>query len=85
MKEMYLLQGNENGTYGYVIDISPEESLKQKRELIPEENCFVDLRKGDLNYLGANYDDNGDLLYTDVRMGKEEMEQLFSRFAQSLE
>ncbi len=157
LKEMYLLLGNENGTYGYVkeiksegqnpweydvmtvhheslaihdilnlevdqgrafdyiekehnsedgflsdsdledclitqcymgeewIDISSDEYLKQKRELIPEENDFVDLLEGASNYLGANYDDNGDLLYTDVRMGKEEIEQLFRRFAQSLE
>lgn len=145
LKEMYLLRGNENGTYGYVreiksenqvpcvydilnlevdqgsdleshfgtqyegedaflsdsaledclitqrymekkwIDISSDEYLKQKRELIPEENSFVDLREGDLNYTVANYDDNEDLLYTDVRMGKEEIEQLFRRFAQSLE
>ena len=145
LKEMYLLQGNENGTYGYVreiksedqvpcvydilslevdqgsdlsshfetqykgedsflsdldledclitqhymgkewIDISSDEYLKLKRELIPEENSFVDVREGDLNYLGANYDNNGDLLYTDVRMEKEEIEQLFRRFAESLE
>lgn len=145
LKEMYLLQGNENGIYGYVreiqsenqvpcvydilnlevdqgsdlrshfgtqyegedsflsdsdledclitqryvekewIDISSDEYLKRKRELIPEENSFVDLREGDINYLGANYDDNGDLLYTDVRMDKEEIEQLFRRFVQSLE
>lgn len=145
LKEMYLLQGNENGIYGYVkeiksenqvpcvydflnlevdqgsdlrshfgtqyegedsflsdsdledclitqryvekewIDISSDEYLKRKRELIPEENSFVDLREGDVNYLGANYDDNGDLLYTDVKMDKEEIEQLFRRFVQSLE
>ena len=144
LKEMYLLQGNENGTYGYIreiksegqvpcvydildlevnqesdlqshfgtqyegeddflsdpeledclitqryiekewTDISSSEYLELKRELIPEENAFVDLREGDLNYLGANYDDDGALLYTDVKMGKEEIEQLFMRFAQSL-
>lgn len=144
LKEMYLLQGNENGTYGYVseiksegqvpcvydilnlevdqqsdlrshfgtqyngedaflsapeledclitqrylgkewITISSSEYLEQKRELIPEENSFVDLRDGDLNYLSANYDDNGGLLYTDVKMGKEEIEELFGRFEQSL-
>ncbi len=141
LKEMYLLQGNENGTYGYVkeikgqtprvydilnlevdwrsdlsshfgtqyecedeflsdsdledclitqcytekewIDISSDEYLKRKRELIPEDNCFVDLRQeGDLSYLGANYDESGNLLYTDVRIGKEEIERLFERFAQ---
>lgn len=145
LKEMYLLQGNDNGTYGYIrevksegqvpcvydilnlevdqtsdlsshfetqyideddflsdpgledclitqrysekewIDISSSEYLEQKRELIPKENSFVDLREGDLKYLGANYDENGCLLYTDVRMGKEEIEQLFRRFVQSLE
>lgn len=145
LKEMYLLQGNENGTYGYVreiksedrdpcvydildlevdqesdlgshfgthyageddflsdpdledclitqrymkeewIDISPKEYLELKRELIPEENSFVDLREGAVNYLEKNLDDNGDLSYTDVRMEKEEIEQLFRRFEQSLE
>lgn len=145
LKEMYLLQGNDNGTYGYLreiksegqvpcvydilnlevdqgsdlkshfgtqyegeddflsdpaledclitqrylekvwIDISSNEYLKQKRELIPQENSFVDLREGDLHYLGANYDEDGGLLYTDVRMGEEEIEQLFTRFAQSIE
>ncbi len=149
LKEMYLLQGNENGTYGYVreiknkdqapcvfdilnlevdresdresdleshfgtqyeceddflldsgledclitqhymenewLDISSAEYLKQKRKLIPEENHFVDLREGDLSYLGANYDDDGDLLYTDVRMEKDEIGQLFRRYEQSLE
>ncbi|MCM1186764.1 MAG: hypothetical protein NC251_09595 [Lachnoclostridium sp.] len=144
LKEMYLLQGNENGTYGYVreiksegqvpcvydilnlevnqqsdlkshlgtqyagedaflsapeledclitqrysgkewVTVSSSEYLKQKRELIPKENSFVDLRDGDLNYLSANYDDNGGLLYTDVKMGKEEMEELFGRFEKSL-
>lgn len=143
LKEMYLLQGNDNGTYGYLreiksegqvpcvydilslevdresdlgshfgtqyegeddflsdpaledclitqrysekewIDISSSEYLKQKRELIPQENSFVDLREGNLHYLGANYDDDGGLLYTDVRMSKQEIEQLFTRFAQS--
>lgn len=145
LKEMYLLQGNENGTYGYLreiksegqvpcvydilnlevdqwsdlsshfgtqydgedaflaapeledclitqrysekewITISSSEYLEEKRELIPEGNSFVDLREGDLHYLGANYDGNGDLLYTDVKMGKEEIEELFGRFVQSLE
>lgn len=144
LKEMYLLRGNENGTYGYVreiksegkipceydilnlevdqqsdlkshlgtqyngedaflsapeledclitqrysgkewIAISSSEYLEQKRELIPEENSFVDLRDGDLHYLGANYDDDGGLLHTDVKMGKEEMEELFGRFEKSL-
>ena len=142
LKEMYLLQGNENGTYGYVreikserqvpcvydilnlevdkqsdlqshsgtqyigedaflsapeledclitqlysgkewVDISSSEYLKRKKELIPAENSLVDLRDGELNYLGANYDENGDLLYTDVKMGKEEIAELFRRFEQ---
>lgn len=145
LKEMYLLQGNENGTYGYVreiksrsqvpcvydilnlkvnqesdlrshfgtqyecedefladsdlegclitqrytgknwIAVSSAEYLKQKRELIPEGNAFVDLREGACHYLGANYDDNEDLLYTDVRMEEEEIEKLFGHFQQSLE
>lgn len=147
LKEMYLLVGNDNGTYGYVreiksegqvpcvydilnlyvdresarelifesdygnqhenedgflldseleeclitqcylekkwIDISSSEYLKQKRELIPEDNSFVDLRwNEDLQYLGeANYDDDGYL--KDVKMEKEEIEQLFRLFIQS--
>lgn len=142
LKEMYLLQGNENGTYGYVreikskgqapcvypilnlevdqgsdlmshmdaqyacedeflsdsdledclitqrytenewITISSAAYLNQKRELIPEENHFVDLLEGASHYLGANYDDDGALSYTDVRMEKEEIEQLFRNFTQ---
>lgn len=138
LKEMYLLQGNSNGTYGYVreiksqgqvpcvydilnlevdqesdlmchfghqhksedeflsdpeldaclitqyyfekewLDISSEEYRKRKRELIPEENSLVDLRLLDLNYLGVNYNDEG--LHTDVRMEKEEIDELFGRF-----
>lgn len=147
LKEMYLLVGNDNGTYGYVreiksegqvpcvydilnlyvdqeiamerifddsdenqhenedgflldseleeclvaqryseeewINISTSEYWKLKRELIPEDSSFVDVRDGDLNYLGANYDDDGYLLYTDVKMGKEEIEQLFRLFIRS--
>lgn len=145
LKEMYLLVGNENGTYGYVreiksedqvpcvydilnlyvdqesamelifegdyenqyenedgflldseleeclitqrylekewIDISSSEYLKQKRELIPEDNSFVDVRwNEDLQYLGeANYDDE---YLLDVKMEKEEIEQLFRLFIQ---
>ena len=146
LKEMYLLVGNNNGTYGYVrevksedgvpcvydilnlevdwesdmgslieislgkdyigedtflsdpeledylitqcyegkewMDISLSEYLRQKRELIPEENSFVDLRDLDMNYLGVNYDEDG--FYTDVRMEKEEIEQLFRRYVESL-
>lgn len=44
----------------------------------------MDLRDGDLNYLGANYDDDGYLLYTDVKMEKEEIERLFRLFIQSM-
>ncbi len=147
LNEMYLLEGNENGTYGYVrevksegqipcvydilnlyvdqesarelifesdygnqhenedgflldseleeclitqrylekewIDISSSEYWKLKRELIPEDNSFVDVRwNEDLQYLGeANYDDDGNLL--DVKMEKEEIEKLFRLFIQS--
>ncbi|MDE5866732.1 MAG: hypothetical protein K2H31_09065 [Lachnospiraceae bacterium] len=147
LKEMYLLVGNDNGTYGYVreirsegqvpcvydilnlyvdqesamerifdgndenqhenedgflldseleeclvaqrylekewIDISSSEYWKLKRELIPEDNSFVDVRLNeDLQYLGgASYDDDGYLL--DVKMEKEEIEQLFRLFIQS--
>ncbi len=147
LKEMYLLEGNDNGTYGYVreirsegqvpcvydilnlyvdqerameriragnygnqyenedgflldseleeclvaqrysgeewISISTSEYWMLKRELIPEDNSFVDVRwNEDLQYLGeANYDDDGYLL--DVKMEKEEIEQLFRLFIQS--
>lgn len=144
LKEMYLLSGNVNGTYGYVreikskgqvpciydilnlevdqesdfmshsgrhhisedeylsdseldeclitqrymenewIDISSEEYRKQKRELISEENSFVDLRRLGFDYHGINCDDEGNMLYTDVRMEKEEIDELFRRFVQSL-
>ncbi|MDE5597652.1 MAG: hypothetical protein K2J04_07455, partial [Lachnospiraceae bacterium] len=144
LKEMYLLQGNENGTYGYVreiksegqvpcvydilnlyvdqkaklagdyenqyenedgflldselekclvtqryskeewISISSREYLELKRKLIPEENSFVDVRDGDLNYLGGeNFDEDG--FPTDVKMKKAEIVELFSRYMQSVE
>lgn len=146
LKEMYLLVGNSNGTYGYVreiksedqvpcvydlinlevdpegdldelakiylekdyfseedfltapeledylitqyysekewIDITPAEYLERKRELIPETNSFVDLRDQAAYYLGGNYDEDG--FYTDVRMGEEEINQLFGHFAEAL-
>lgn len=139
LKEMYLLRGNENGTYGYVreirwdgqipcvydildlqveldahvdicklpdhehedeflkdpvledwirtrryqknkwLTISSKEYLKRKRELIPEGNSFVDIRRLDFNYLGEpDLDNNGDIM--DVRMNKKEIEQLFGKF-----
>lgn len=144
LKEMYLLSGNVNGTYGYVreikskgqvpcvydilnlevdqesdlmshsgsqhknedeflsdpeldeclitqrymenewVDISSEEYRIQKRKLIPEENSFVELRKLGFDYHGINCDDEGNMLYTDVRMEKEEIDKLFRRFVQSL-
>lgn len=144
LKEMYLLSGNVNGTYGYVreiksqgqvpcvydilnlevdqesdlmshsgrhhisedeylmdpgldeclitqrymenewIDISSEEYRKQKRELISEENSFVDLRQLGFDYHGINCDDEGNMRYTEVRMGKEEIDEFFRRFVQSL-
>ena len=149
LKEMYLLVGNENGTYGYVreiksesqvpcvydilnlevdqksamerifadnsgnqhenedgflldseleeylitqryseeewIPISSSEYLELKRKLIPEENSFVDVRLiEDLHYLGeANFDEDG--LPADVRMEKEEIVELFSRYMESVE
>ena len=149
LKEMYLLVGNENGTYGYVreiksegqvpcvydilkldvdqekameriftdasgnqhenedgflldseleeylitqryseeewIPISSSEYLELKRELIPEENFFVDVRDGDLNYLGGPiFDEDGDGFLMDVRMEKEEIVELFSRYMESV-
>lgn len=62
--------------------ISSSEYWKLKRELIPEDNSFVDVRwNEDLYYLGeANYDDDGYLL--DVKMEKEEIEKLFRLFIQ---
>lgn len=138
LKEMYLLIGNENGTYGYVreirwdgenpyvydildlevdcewetvvsgsaqhecedefladpnledclvtrrywgnewVDISSAEYLKLKRELIPEENAFVELRREDLSFFGEpNRDEIGGPI--DVRMTEEEIKQLFSK------
>lgn len=149
LKEMYLLVGNENGTYGYVreigsegqvpcvydilkldvdqekamerifadasgnqhenedeflidseleeylitqryseeewIPISSNEYLELKRELIPEGNSFVDVRLNeDLNYLGGPiFDEDGFLV--DVKMEKEDIVALFSRYMESLE
>ena len=151
LKEMYLLVGNENGTYGYVreiksegqvpcvydiikldvdqekameriftdasgnqhenedgflldseleeylitqryseeewIPISSSEYLELKRELIPEENSFVDVRLNeDLNYLGGPiFDEDGDGFLMDVRMEKDEIVELFSRYIKSVE
>lgn len=147
LKEMYLLVGNENGTYGYVreigsegqvpcvydilkldvdrekaverlftdasgmqhenedgflldseleeylitqryseeewIPISSSEYLELKRKLIPEENSFVDVRDGDLNYLGGPiFDEDGFLM--DVKMEKEEIVELFRRYMESV-
>lgn len=139
LKEMYLLIGNENGTYGYVreirwdgetpcvydildlevdcgweivgsgsaqhecedefladpnledclvtrrylenewVGISSAEYLKLKRELIPEENAFVELRREDFGlFCESNRDEIGGP--TDVRMTEEEIEQLFERY-----
>ena len=151
LKEMFLLVGNENGTYGYEreiksegqvpcvydilkldvdqekamerlfadasgmqhenedgflldseleeylitqryseeewIPISSSEYLELKRELIPEENSFVDVRLNeDLNYLGGPiFDEDGDGFLMDVRMEKEEIVELFSRYMESVE
>ena len=151
LKEMFLLVGNENGTYGYVreiksegqvpcvydilkldvdqekaverlftdasgmqhknedgflldskleeylitqryseeewIPISSSEYLELKRELIPEENSFVDVRLNeDLNYLGGPiFDEDGDGFLMDVKMEKEEIVELFSRYMESVE
>ena len=148
LKEMYLLVGNENGTYGYVreiksegqvpcvydiikldvdqekaveriftdasgnqhenedgflldseleeylitqryseeewIPVSSSEYLELKRKLIPEENSFVDVRQNeDLKYLGGvNFDEDGFLV--DVKMEKEEIVELFSRYMESV-
>ena len=149
LKEMYLLVGNENGTYGYVreiksegqvpcvydilkldvdqekamerifadasgmqhenedeflldseleeylitqryseeewIPISSSEYLELKRELIPEGNSFVDVRLNeDLNYLGGPHSDEDGFL-VDVKMEKEEIMELFSRYMESVE
>ena len=65
------------------IPISSSEYLELKRELIPEDNSFVDVRDGDLNYLGgANFDEDG--FPTDVKMEKEEIVALFSRYMESV-
>ncbi|MCM1253632.1 MAG: hypothetical protein NC321_12490 [Clostridium sp.] len=152
LKEMYLLSGNENGTYGYVreiksdgnipcvydilkldvdqeaanklidaeladdagdfvqhenedeylqdavledclltqrysgkewVPVSSKEYLELKRQLIPEENSFVDVRSADLAYLGENFDEDG--FPMDVKMEKEEIMELFKRYEQAME
>lgn len=146
LKEMYLLQGNANGTYGYVkeiksedqclrvydvldlevdqerdytdgkfkdhecedgflsdadleeclvtrryiqkkwVGISSDEYLKQKRELIPEKNSFIELREGAVNYPGEDNDDSdiSDDFPRDLKMEEKEIEQIFKRYANSL-
>ena len=65
------------------IPISSSEYLELKRELIPVGNSFVDVRfNEDLNYLGGpNSDEDGFLV--DVKMEKEEIVELFSRYMES--
>ncbi|MDE5699936.1 MAG: hypothetical protein K2I96_21450 [Lachnospiraceae bacterium] len=146
LKEMYLLMGNENGTYGYIAEVTdengvlhcnnllrlavdcdpdaeicyevqhdceddflsdssiakylntesysdgvwekilPEEYLARKRELIPEENSFVDIRDTDAYFLLCNsvyelMDDN--LNFHNKRMTKEEIDALFKKWIES--
>lgn len=146
LKEMYLLMGNENGTYGYIAEVTdengvlhcnnllrlavdcdpdaeicyevqhdceddflsdssiakylntesysdgvwekilPEEYLARKRELIPEENSFVDIRDTDAYFLLCNsvyelLDDN--LNFHNKRMTKEEIDALFKKWIES--
>ncbi len=140
LKEMYLLIGNTNGTYGYIREISdengvlycnnllnlevdcdtnveicyeiqhdceddflsdrsiaayfitesysdgvwqkilPEEYLAKKRELIPEENSFVDIRDTEVYFLLCNsvYELTDD--FHNRRMTKEEIEVLFKKW-----
>ena len=143
LKEMYLLRGNENGTYGYIREITnengilhcnnllklevacdfdaeiayeiqhdreddflsdklaaeylvtesyaggaweqilPEEYLARKREMIPEENSFVDIRNTDAYVLLCDsvyelMDD--DWNFHNRRMTEEEIDTLFEKF-----
>lgn len=64
------------------VPVSSEEYLELKRKLIPKENSFVDVRRNDLEYLGANFDE--DWLPMDVRMEKEEIAELFRRYEESV-
>lgn len=146
LKEMYLLIGNTNGTYGYIREITdengilycnnllklevdcyidaeidseiqhdqeddflsdksiaqylitefysdgawesilPEEYLARKRELIPEENSFVDIRSTDAYVLlcGSVYelmDDDGN--FHNRRMTEEEIDTLFEKWIEN--
>ena len=145
LKEMYLLQGNNNGTYGYVrevviqnqelyvynildLEVDPESDLKRhyeksyaseddflsdteldeclitqynsnsgweeisskeylmyKRELIPDENTFVDLRDTDVYHLGSTEEmlDEADGIYKNIQMTSEEMDVLFTKWLES--
>lgn len=148
LKEMWLLKGNENGTYGYVREIinqngrpyvcdilkldvnqksysennywksyiyeddylsddelenslitlqysesewneiSSGEYLNLKRELIPYENNFVDLRNDEISFFlcGSVYelmDENGE--FKSKRAAKEEINMLFSRWLEYAE
>ncbi len=69
------------------LPISSSEYLELKRELIPEDNSFVDVRLNeDLNYLGGPiFDEDGDRFLLDVRMEKGEIVELFSRYMESVE
>ncbi len=64
--------------------ISTSEYWELKRDLIPEENSFVDLRLNeDLQYFReVKYEDGDESFYLDVKMETEEIERLFSNFVQ---
>lgn|GEM_PF-567132 len=147
LRESYLLQGNVEGTYGYVKEIinqngipcvydiisldinqeidfekyygifyeenvylsdsklnnclitqyyfngewneiSPNEYLKLKKELISEENVFVDLRDIDVHILlwGSTneiYDENGQ--YKNIKITEEEIDMLFLKWFKYIE
>lgn len=142
LKEMYLLIGNENGTYGYVYEITdkdgilyctellhltvdcdyetlsnsephfsedefladralaqcliaeyyengewvriqPEEYLAQKRERIPEDRAYTDIRETEVNLLLAEsvydlMDEEG--IYRNRRMTEEEVDTLLAKW-----
>lgn len=143
LKEMYLLIGNENGTYGYIMEVTdengvlycnsllnlevdcdpnaeicyevqhdceddflsdssiakylntesysdgvwekilPEEYLARKRELVPEENSFADLRDTDAYFLLCNsvyelMDNDGN--FHNRRMTEEEIVALLKKW-----
>lgn len=53
LKEMYLLQGNENGTYGYIREIKSEDLCPCVYDIL---NLEVDQGSDQRNHFGAHYE-----------------------------